>query len=89
MELVLLARSGGHCELSLSEVAFLLYCLGELLGGLVLAESSSPGACSLGSQVIRSVFAFLVGVSGGSDSLLVDHGQHLGDGLAHKLFSQL
>ena len=52
---------------------------------LVLGEARSGGLGALGSKILWSVFLGLPGVLGGGSSLLVHHGQELGDVLSNNL----
>ena len=51
----------------------------------MLGESSSLGLGGLGSEVLWSVLLVLELVLGSASSLLVQDGEHLGDGLSDNL----
>ena len=77
--------SVGDSKLSESEVGGLLLGSDGLDFLLVLGETGSGGLGALGSKILWSVLLGLPGVLGGGSSLLVHHGQELGDVLSNNL----
>ena len=75
----------GNSVLSELEVVSLLLAPDGLEGLLVLGEAESAGLGALVSKVLGGVLLALPGVLGGSSSLLVDHGQDLGNALSNNL----
>ena len=81
--------SCGQCELSGSEVGLSLLLLGSSQGEFVSGKLLSVCSGLLLSQIVGSVLLLFEAFTCGVSSLLVDHSQHLGDGLSGVLFWSL